>query len=153
MRRLLTTLMVAFAAMTALAQGSGRIYIEDFEIARDSTVTVTVMLTNNEPTQGLQFNMRLPQGLEVDEVLLTKYSRKLKMNVSSNLKGDTMIVAVYPMAHTFFAPDTAGVLTMEVTATPQFEGGNITFWKSQGSSEQFTSIFFDDSSATVTLLP
>ena len=143
--------MAAFAAIAAVAQSNGRFFIEDFEIAPDSTVVVTVMLSNNEPTQGFQFNMTLPPGLNADNIELTKYSRKLKMNVSNNLKGDTMIVAVYPMAHSLYAPDTAGVLTMEMTASPQGNGGNSTSGRAQGSSEDFKTINYDDSSTTVTV--
>lgn len=143
--------MAAFAAIAAMAQSSGRFFIEDFEIAPDSTVTVTVMLTNNEPTQGFQFNMTLPPGLNADNIELTKYSRKLKMNVSSNLKDNTLIVAVYPMSHSLYSPDTAGVLTMEMTASPQFNGGDITIWRGQGSSEDFKTINYDESSTTVTV--
>lgn len=150
MRHLMTTLLAALAATTALAQTGGRIYIEDFEIAPDSTIAVPVMLANAEATQGLQFNMYLPDGLTLEEIELTKYSRRLKMNAVDNRKDDKWIVAVYSMSQTSFPPDTAAVLTLTLTARPEFQGGNIIIKKSQGSSLDFSTIYYDDSSTTVT---
>ena len=144
------TLFASLAAITALAQSAGRIYIEDFEIAPDSTVTVNVMLTNVEATQGVQFRMIMPQGLEVEDMELTKYSRKMKMTLASNQKADTWMVAVYSMSLTAFQPDTAALLTLTLTARPGFEGGNITLNKSMGTDENFVTIHYDDSSTTVT---
>lgn len=150
MRHLIITLLVTFITVTALAQTGGCIYIEDFEIAPDSTIAVPVMLTNAEATQGLQFNMYLPDGLILEEIELTKYSRRLKMNVVDNRKDDRWIVAVYSMSQTTFPPDTAAVLTLTLTASPDFQGGDITIKKSQGSSLDFSTIYYDDSSTTVT---
>ena len=136
-------------AFTALAQGN-RVIIEDFEIAPDSTLTVPVMLTNAEATQGFQFQMLLPQGLVVEDMELTKYSRRMKMSLAKNEKNGKWIVAVYSLEQTAFPPDTAKVILMTLTALPEFEGGDITISKSQGSSLEDTSINYDDSSATVT---
>lgn len=136
--------------MTALAQSYGSLYIEDFEIAPGSTIDVPVMLANTVATQGLQFYMYLPDGLTLEELELTKYSRRLKMNVADNRKNDKWIVALYSMSQTGFPPDTAAVLNMKLTAQPDFAGGKITITKTLGSSIEYTSIHFDDSSATVT---
>lgn len=150
MRHIIITLLASIAAMTALAQSNGCIYIEDFEIAPDSTIAVPVMLTNAESTQGLQFKMILPDGLVLEDIELTKYSRRFKMNVAKNMKNDKWIVAVYTMEQSAFPPDTAAILSMTLTALHEFEGGNITITKSQGSSQEFTTINYDDSSTTVT---
>ena len=150
MRHLIITLLAAFISMAAVAQSSGCIYIEDFEIAPDSTLTVPVMLTNAEATQGFQFQMLLPQGLVVEDMELTKYSRRMKMSLAKNEKNGKWIVAVYSLEQTSFPPDTAKVILMTLTALPEFEGGDITISKSQGSSLEYTSINYDDSSATVT---
>ena len=144
------TIVAVLATMSALAQGNGRIYIEDFEIAPDSTITVQVMLENVEPTQGCQFKMTLPDGLTLEEIELTKYSRKLKMSQANNLKNGKWIVAVYSMNQTAYPPDNAAILAITLTALPAFEGGTITISKSQGSSQEFTTINYDDSSTTVT---
>lgn len=153
MKHVIMALLAALAAMTALAQTGGCIYIEDFEIAPDSTVAVPVMLTNAAATQGLQFNLYLPDGLVLEEIEPTKYSRKLKMDVADNRKDDRWIVAVYSMSQTAFPPDTAAVLTITLTAKPDFEGGNITIVKSKGSSLDFTTVNYDDSTTTVTRAP
>lgn len=153
MRHIIITLLAVLATTTALAQSHGRIYIEDFVVAPDSTITVPVMLENAETTQGLQFKMVLPNGLELEDIELTKYSRRLKMNIAKNLKDDRWIVAVYSMDQTVYPPDTAAVLSLTMTALPEFEGGNITIMKSQGSSQEYTTINYDDSSTTVTRTP
>ena len=150
MKHLMITLLAAIATVAAMAQSSGRIFIEDFSIAPDSTVTVPVMLTNAEPTQGIQFKMSLPQGLMLEEMELTKYSRRQKMDVAKSHKNGTWIVTVYSMSLNAYPPDTAAVLMLTLTAEPEFEGGEIAIWSSKGSSEEFTTINYDDSAATVT---
>ncbi|MBQ6166054.1 MAG: hypothetical protein IJK41_01265 [Muribaculaceae bacterium] len=153
MKRFFIALLTVAATVTALAQGNGRIYIEDFEITPDSTVMVQVMLENSEPTQGFQFNMNLPEGLTLEEIELTKYSRKMKMNQANKLKNGSWIVAVYSMEQTAYPPDTAAVLTLTMTALPDFEGGNINIDKCQGSSLEYTTINYDNSYAVVTRKP
>ena len=70
----------AFAAILALMMALGAlaqrnvVYIEDFEICPDSTVTLPVMMANSDPTRGIQFNMSLPLGLNLIEKELTEYS-------------------------------------------------------------------------------
>lgn len=146
-------LLTAFVALMGAAQGGGRIFIENFDIAPDSTVTVQVMLDNPEPTLGLQFKMTMPEGLTVDELELTKYSKKLKMNLADRLNGDTWIIAVYSMALDQYPPNTAAVLTMTVTASPEFEGGDIAIYRSQGSTEDFVTIKYDDTHTAVLRRP
>ena len=150
MRHLIMTILSICVAMTAFAQGNGSIYIEDFEVAPDSTVTVQVMLTNAVPTHGLQFKMTLPDGLILEEAELSKYSRRLKMNLAKNRNDDNWIVAVYSMDQTTYPPDTAPVLTLTLTAEPEFAGGNIIIKKSQGTDDEFTTIYYNDSTTTVT---
>ena len=72
------------------------------------------------------------------------------MSLAKNEKNGKWIVAVYSLEQTSFPPDTAKVILMTLTALPEFEGGDITISKSQGSSLEYTSINYDDSSATVT---
>ena len=61
--------MIIFALLVALdaVSQSNRIYVEPFEICPDSIVAVPVMLANESPTRGLEFNMTLPEGLVVDD--------------------------------------------------------------------------------------
>ena len=74
--------MAVLATLTAAAQGN-RIYIEDFEIDRDSTKTVQVMLANVDPTRGIQFNLTLPAGLMFEDYEETAYSRRYTMSLTS----------------------------------------------------------------------
>ena len=150
MRRLFIALLAALATMAAMAQSEGRIYVEDFDIAPDSTATVEVLLTNVEATRGVQFKMTLPQGLEIEDMELTKYSRKMKMSLANNQKANNWMVAVYSMSLTVFPPDTAkAVMTLTLTAKPGFEGGDIIFNKSMGSNEDYITKYYDDSATKV----
>ena len=72
------------------------------------------------------------------------------MDVAKSHKNGTWIVAVYSMSLNAYPPDTAAVLMLTLTAEPEFEGGEIAIWSSKGSSEEFTTINYDDSAATVT---
>ena len=62
--------MALLLALTLSAQGN-RVYIEDFEIEPGATDSVLVLLSNVDPSRGLQFNLSLPQGLEICEYDLT----------------------------------------------------------------------------------
>ncbi len=143
------TLLAALAAVAAVAQSRGCVYIENLELVPDSTVTVPVMLACLEPTQGLQFKMSLPDGLILEEMELTKRSRRLDMNLAKKHKGDTWNVAVYTMSMASFPPDTTAVIHATLRALPQFQGGEIHIWKCQGCSQDFTTINYDDSYTTV----
>ena len=64
MRYHLLMLAALMLAMTGMAQNN-RVYIEDFEIEPGSLITVPVLLANESPTRGFQFNLSLPQGLTI----------------------------------------------------------------------------------------
>ena len=73
--------MAVCMALCAMAQNN-RIYIEDFEIDPDSTVTVSVILANESPTRGVQFNMTLPPGLILKSSKVTAYSSEYFMSMT-----------------------------------------------------------------------
>ena len=80
------------------AQGN-RVYIEDFEIEPGATDSVLVLLSNVDPSRGLQFNLSLPQGLEICEYDLTDYSRRSKMHLmfEESTKDSCHVAFIYPM--------------------------------------------------------
>jgi len=152
MRRLLIILLAALATLTAAAQHDNTIYIEDFEMAPDSTVTVNVTLANGEPTGGFQFRMSLPAGLQVEDIELTRHSKKHKMYLASNQVNDsTWMVVVYPMGQDVLPTDSVAVLRLTLTAAQQFNGGIIAITRAMGASQESTTIYYDDSTANVTL--
>lgn len=139
-------------ALCATAQNN-RIYIEDFEIDPDSTVTVPVMLANETPTRGIQFNMSLPEGLILKKTRITDYSSDYAMTLTcrySNNEGCYMVF-IYPSAAICYDPDTAAVMTVTFAAQPDFKGGTINLWNCWGSSIDNKSFVIGDASAVVSV--
>lgn len=148
----------AFAAILALMMALGAlaqrnvVYIEDFEICPDSTVTLPVMMANSDPTRGIQFNMSLPLGLNLIEKELTEYSlEKYFMVMFSNLKNGVWTLGMYPQGSICFPPDTAAIMTVTFKADPNFTGGEIILWRQLGSTMNNRSIVFDNDTTTVTV--
>ena len=65
MKHILLTLLAVMATLTVAAQ-SNRFYIEDFELDRDSVISVPVMLANETAMRGFQFDMSLPEGMALN---------------------------------------------------------------------------------------
>lgn len=122
-------------ALCAMAQNN-RVYIEDFEIDPDSTVTVPVMLANERPTRGMQFNLTLPPGLILKSSKVTDYSSEYLMTSTCRYseKGGYYMVFIFPMAAVCYDPDTAAVMTITFAAQPDFKGGTISLWNCTGST-------------------
>ena len=80
-RHNLLLMLCALLAISAVAQQGNRIYIEDFEIEPGKTVSVPLMLSNQDPTRGMQFNISLPNGLRMIDQELTAYSEEYNMNM------------------------------------------------------------------------
>ena len=53
MKQMMITLLAMVLALPCVAQVN-RLYMNDFDIEPDSTVTVSLYLTNEDPTRGLQ---------------------------------------------------------------------------------------------------
>ena len=103
MKRLMTLVVLAvFLALAVSAQGN-RIYIEPFEIEPGESRTVPVMLSNVDPSRGVQFNVTLPEGLELKASELTPYSQGMKMILSCEFspKNGCYTVFIYPMGYLF----------------------------------------------------
>ena len=77
-------MMAALLSLAAVAQQRNRIYIENFEIYPDSSLTVPVMLANMDSTRGIQFNITLPFGLKISECNLTPYAKEYDMHLFEN---------------------------------------------------------------------
>lgn len=152
MRNFVTTILAVCVALCAMA-GTNRIYIEDFEIDPDSTVTVPVMLANEDPTRGVQFNMTLPPGLILKSSKVTDYSSEYTMSLTcrySEADGHYLLF-LYPMGPICYDPDTAAVLTVTFAAQPDFKGGTISLWKCRGSTIDNHSFVIGDATTIVTV--
>lgn len=154
MKRLMTlALMALLLALTLSAQGN-RVYIEDFEIEPGATDSVLVLLSNVDPSRGLQFNLSLPQGLEICEYDLTDYSRRSKMHLLCEVstKDSCYVAFIYPMGLICYpADDAAAVMYLKVKASKGFKGGNIVTWKCCGATMENTTINMDGASTRVTV--
>ena len=151
MKHFLLTIIVALAALTVTAQGN-RICIEDFVIDRDSIVSVPVVLANETPMRGLQFNMTLPDGLKVESSSLTKYSEKYEMNlVCRRTDNGDQVVFIYPMARICYPAGNEVVVVINFAAGPDFKGGEITLWKCFGSTIDNVAFPVQGGTTTVTV--
>lgn len=151
MRHFLLTIIVALAALTVTAQGD-RICIEDFVIDRDSVVSVPVVLANETPMRGLQFNMTLPDGLKVESSSLTKYSAKYEMNmVCRRTDNGEQVVFIYPMARICYPAGSEVVVVINFAAGPDFKGGDIILSGAKGSTIDNKSIPIEGDTIKVTV--
>lgn len=153
MKHFMMTMMAALVAVCAVAQ-AGHVYIEDFEIAPGETMEVAVLLTNAVETRGVQFNMTLPDGLLLEDYELTKRAMSRKMKPFAADRGDYWAMGMYPVEAVCFEPqEKLAVMTLYLTADPDFKGGDILLWKQRGSTMDCNTIILDDSAATVKAAP
>ena len=155
MRRLITLALIAVLCVLATsAQEGNRIYIEDFEIEPGEMDSAQVMLTNVDPSRGLQFNISMPEGLEIVEYELTDYSRASKMNLmfDYSTKNHCNIVFIYPLGMICYPADTAkAVMCLKLKAHRGFKGGTIVTWKCCGSTMDNNTITMNGSDTHVTV--
>ena len=139
-------------AMPVMGQGN-RIYIEDFVVEPDSTITVPVMVANADSTRGLQFNLSLPDGLSFDKCVVSAYSRRYEMTMTCQYDQtkNYYLALVYPQGRICFPAAVDGVALLTLTASSDFKGGDIVVWKCFGSSIDNKSIAFDGGTTTVTV--
>ena len=149
MKHFMLTMMATVVAVCAMAQAN-YVYIEDFEIAPGETLEVPLLLTNADETRGVQFNITLPDGLQLEDYELTKYARSRKMNTFGNDKGNYWCLGMYPSQSVCFEPqEKAAIMTLYLTAGNDFKGGEILLWKQRGSTMDSKAIKFDDHTTTV----
>ncbi len=79
---LLAVLMMGWAGM---AFADSKIYLEDFKIAAGETLPIPVMLDNDDPIIGLQFDVELPAGLTYESIVQNT-KRALARNYTVNAK-------------------------------------------------------------------
>lgn len=151
MKHILLTLLAVMATLTVAAQ-SNRFYIEDFELDRDSVISVPVMLANETAMRGFQFDISLPEGMELDESSLTKYSKGFDMHlVCRSLPAGGYIVFVFPKSATCYSPATAAVLTLTFSAGPDFKGGDVILRECKGSTMENKSFTINGGTTHVTV--
>lgn len=153
MRHYYSAMLLLLVALTAAGQ-TNRIYIEDFELAPDSTTTVPVMLANEDETRGIQFNFTMPPEMKFADYELTEYAAQedFNMNLSVNKANDsTWTVMVYPSGRICFPPGEQAIVLLKFKAKPAFKGGDMLVWKCRGSTIDNMTIFMDDAITRVTV--
>ena len=145
------TLLISLLALAALAQ-SNRIYIDDFEIYPDSTITVPLVLANESRTRGFQFDLIMPQGLIVEEYKLNDYSTSHTMYISfRTVEANHFFVMIYPSARTTYPVDTTEVMTFTFAAQGGFKGGEIYLTTVRGSTINNTAFVMEGDTVNVTV--
>lgn len=152
MKHFLMMIVAVMLALPAMGQAN-RIYIEGFEVEPDSTITVPVMMTNADTTRGLQFNVSLPEGLALDNCVVSAHSKRYEMTMSCQYDKahNYYLVLVYPMGRVSLPAGDADVVQLTLTAKSDFKGGDIVIWKCVGSTVENTAIAFDGDTTTVTV--
>ena len=90
-----TVMLLAMGCIAAFAQGTNKLYIEDFDIAPGETKTLDIILDNEDPVSSLQFDIRFPKGLTYVEGSLEKVTSRITrsshsiMAVSQTSDNDT----------------------------------------------------------------
>ena len=125
--------------------------MDDFEIARDSTLTVPVKLVNQDTTRGLQFDVSLPPGLRCEELKLSRYIQRMKFILNNTIKDSVHNVMIYQLGSGIIPPGDVAVVEMTLKADSTFSGGNITLRKCRGSTRDNKSIYIDGDTVTVTV--
>ena len=134
MRHFLMAIFVVLLSLPCLAQ-SNQIYMNDFEIVPDSIMDFSLMLANESPTRGLQYTMKLPQGLFLEDMVVTAYSQHYRMTISCNdLGNNSYLVFVFPNIRICYPPDTAAIVTISLRAASDFKGGDVLIVDCAGST-------------------
>lgn len=152
MRYRLMTLLALMVGLHALGQ-TNTISIADFEIYPDSVIAVPVILDNDDETRGCQFNITLPQGLQVVGHELTDFSHDYRMRLTfgQNAADDCYTVILFPSDRTCFPAGTEAIMTLSFKASGDFKGGRVALWKERGSTVENKTIVMNDTVTMVTV--
>lgn len=150
MKRCLMICLAVCAALWGVAQNS-RIYLDDFEVAPGSTVTVPVLLANQDTTRGVQFSVSLPQGLKCVELNLSEYAERKKFISNYTVKGNTCKVMIFQVGTASFTPGNNVIAMITLEADDAFKGGDVTVNKCRGSTMDNKSLLLDGGTAVVTV--
>lgn len=152
MKNCLMIMLLSLLALSGAAQ-TNRIYIDDFEIYPDSTVTVPVVFANESRARGLQYNMTLPEGLTIEEYELTDYSKDLTMSMTlRRIQGNYYGVFIYPSQKiTYPADTTAVIMTLTFGAKSDFTGGEVIVLNGRSATMNNQTFVVDGDTVAVTV--
>ena len=122
---------ISFALVVIVALASSardRLYIENFYIEPGETLQIPVLLDNDTAYSGLQTDLYLPAGLsldmEYDEYIIDLTSRKSSSHsvASSMLSNGAIRIYVSSLTAREFTGNSGPIMTMSITAAPDFTG-------------------------------
>lgn len=152
MKQIMITLLAMVMALPCVAQVN-RLYMNDFEIEPDSTVTVLLYLTNEVPSRGLQFNLTLPEGLTREDYEVTAYSKECNMTMVCEKTGANNYMAfVYPPTRICYPVDSdREVATFTFKAASGFKGGELVIDGCKGSTMDSKTFSIEGDTVVVTV--
>lgn len=93
--------------------------IDNFTIAPDETKTIDVKLSNQDEYAAMQFDVILPDGLQVVDKSLSATSRSTEHALISMDKGNACRIIAYSMENVVFNGNEGPVLRIKVKATDE----------------------------------
>ena len=130
--RLNALLALLFSCFIGISAQGNSLTIEDFTIVPGEEKTVEINLTNEDAISSLQFDIVLPEGLEMIEESVEKVSARITKtshNLSVSNRGDFFRVTIFSNAVDIKKSGIKGnegaILTFTVQAYKNFKSGNI----------------------------
>ena len=141
-----TVMLLAMGCIAAFAQGTNKLYIEDFDIAPGETKTLDIILDNEDPVSSLQFDILFPKGLTYVEGSLEKVTSRITrsshsiMAVSQTSDNDTaqyrmgFISTSSAMSNSSVKGNEGALLRIQVKADYNYTGSYILMSRIIGSN-------------------
>ena len=130
-----TVMLLAMGCIAAFAQGTNKLYIEDFDIAPGETKTLDIILDNEDPVSSLQFDIYFPDGLTYVEGSLERNTSRLTRSSHSIVaakQGDGkgyyrmgILSTSSEMANSSVKGNNGTLLRIKVTADNDYKGSFI----------------------------
>lgn len=139
-----TVMLLAMGCIAAFAQGTNKLYIEDFDIAPGETKTLDIILDNEDPVSSLQFDILFPEGLTYVEGSLEKVPERITRSSHSIMavkQGDGegayrmgVLSTSSTKANSAVKGNSGALLRLKVTADYNYKGSFIQMWDIIGSN-------------------
>lgn len=139
-----TVMLLAMGCIAAFAQGTNKLYIEDFDIAPGETKTLDIILDNEDPVSSLQFDIFFPTGLTYVEGSLEKVTSRITRSSHSIMavkQGDVegayrmgFISTSSAMSNSSVKGNEGALLRIQVKADYNYTGSSIKMSRIIGSN-------------------
>ncbi|MCI6830081.1 MAG: dockerin type I domain-containing protein [Prevotella sp.] len=130
-----TVMLLAMGCIAAFAQGTNKLYIEDFDIAPGETKTLDIILDNEDPVSSIQFDITFPSGLTYVEGSLAMVDERfgrsshrpmaVKQNADEDVYRMGIISTSSSMSNSSVKGNEGVLLRLQVTAANDYKGSSI----------------------------